>query len=205
MVRQGGVHSNGENKAREFQGEDSRAVLIQYHSIEDVKWRVAKKVQDVTVWRIPSEEFNGCLYKAEGVIVDIFNREIDHIRPGPWHLDWDCLMTSLDTLEHLEENCCVMLYTTASQLWNIIFPREFVDFYMVGYEEGLLSCGIRLDWSEKRTEFVCGYNHTCGWCCVPIKDNTNQSLLTGYIQTALCGMIPQSAVNMAMSSTLTNF
>uniref|UniRef100_A0A2K5KB97 STARD4 n=1 Tax=Colobus angolensis palliatus TaxID=336983 RepID=A0A2K5KB97_COLAP len=35
--------------------------LIQYHSIEEEKWRVAKKTKDVTVWRKPSEEFNGYL------------------------------------------------------------------------------------------------------------------------------------------------
>uniref|UniRef100_A0A671F2N9 StAR related lipid transfer domain containing 4 n=1 Tax=Rhinolophus ferrumequinum TaxID=59479 RepID=A0A671F2N9_RHIFE len=35
--------------------------LIQYHSIDDDKWRVAKKTKDVTIWRKPSEEFNGYL------------------------------------------------------------------------------------------------------------------------------------------------
>ncbi|XP_004466913.1 stAR-related lipid transfer protein 4 isoform X2 [Dasypus novemcinctus] len=180
--------------------------LIQYHSIEDDKWRVAKKVKDVTVWKKPSEEFCGYLYKAQGIIDDAVNNVIDHIRPGPCRLDWDRLMTSLDILEHFEENCCVMRYTTAGQLLNIISPREFVDFsYTVGYKEGLLSCGISLDWSEKRPEFVRGYNHPCGWFCVPLKDSPNQSLLTGYIQTDLRGMIPQSAVDTAMASTLTNF
>ncbi|XP_036166118.1 stAR-related lipid transfer protein 4 isoform X2 [Myotis myotis] len=131
---------------------------------------------------------------------------MDHIRPGPCRLDWDSLMTSLDILENFEENCCVMRYTTAGQLWNIISPREFVDFsYTVDYNGGLLSCGVSLDWSEKRAEFVRGYNHPCGWFCVPLKDNTNQSLLTGYIQTDLRGMIPQSAVDTAMASTLINF
>lgn len=145
-------------------------------------------------------------FKAQGVIDDVVNNVIDHIRPGPCRLDWDSLMTSMDILEHFEENCCVMRYTTAGQLWNIISPREFVDFsYTVGYEEGLLSCGISLDWSEKRSEFVRGYNHPCGWFCVPLKDNPNRSLLTGYIQTDLRGMIPQSAVDTAMASTLINF
>uniref|UniRef100_A0A8I6AC73 StAR-related lipid transfer domain containing 4 n=1 Tax=Rattus norvegicus TaxID=10116 RepID=A0A8I6AC73_RAT len=77
--------------------------LIQYHSIEEDQWRVAKKVKDVTVWRKPSEEFNGYLYKAQGVMDDVVNNVIDHIRPGPWRLDWDRLMTSLDILEHFEE------------------------------------------------------------------------------------------------------
>uniref|UniRef100_A0A452G7B0 StAR related lipid transfer domain containing 4 n=1 Tax=Capra hircus TaxID=9925 RepID=A0A452G7B0_CAPHI len=180
--------------------------LIQYHNLEDEKWRVAKKTKDVTIWRKPSEEFNGYLFKAQGVIDDVVNSVIDHIRPGPCRLDWDSLMTSLDILEHFEENCCVMRYTTAGQLWNIISPREFVDFsYTVGYKEGLLSCGISLDWSEKRSEFVRGYNHPCGWFCVPLKDSPSQSLLTGYIQTDLRGMIPQSAVDTAMASTLINF
>ncbi|XP_027461821.1 stAR-related lipid transfer protein 4 isoform X5 [Zalophus californianus] len=115
-------------------------------------------------------------------------------------------MTSMDILEHFEENCCVIRYTTAGQLWNIISPREFVDFsYTVGYEEGLLSCGLSVDWSEKRPEFIRGYNHPCGWFCVRHKDNPHQSLLTGYIQTDLRGMIPQSAVDTAMASTLVNF
>lgn len=40
------------------------------------------------------------------------------------------------------KNCCVMRYTTAGQLWNIIAPREFVDFsYTTSYEDGLLTCG----------------------------------------------------------------
>ncbi|KAM9732401.1 stAR-related lipid transfer protein 4 isoform 1-T2 [Dama dama] len=180
--------------------------LIQYHNLEDEKWRVAKKTKDVTIWRKPSEEFNGYLFKAQGVIDDVVNSVIDHIRPGPCRLDWDSLMTSLDILEHFEENCCVMRYTTAGQLWNIISPREFVDFsYTVGYKEGLLSCGISLDWSEKRSEFVRGYNHPCGWFCVPLKESPSRSLLTGYIQTDLRGMIPQSAVDTAMASTLINF
>ncbi|XP_055421939.1 stAR-related lipid transfer protein 4 isoform X2 [Bubalus kerabau] len=180
--------------------------LIQYHNLEDEKWRVAKKTKDVTIWRKPSEEFNGYLFKAQGVIGDAANSVIDHIRPGPCRLDWDSLMTSLDILEHFEENCCVMRYTTAGQLWNIISPREFVDFsYTVGYKEGLLSCGISLDWSEKRSEFVRGYNHPCGWFCVPLKESPSRSLLTGYIQTDLRGMIPQSAVDTAMKQTCSNF
>ncbi|XP_014386922.1 PREDICTED: stAR-related lipid transfer protein 4-like [Myotis brandtii] len=99
-----------------------------------------------------------------------------------------------------------MHYTTAGQLWNIISSRDFVNFsYTVDYKGGLLSCRISLDWSEKRTEFVRGYNHPCGWFCVPLKDNANQSLLTSYIQTDLCGMIPQSAVDTEVASTLINF
>lgn len=71
----------------------------------------------------------------------------------------------------------------------------------------ILNClvGVSLDWSEKRSEFVRGYNHPCGWFCVPLKDSPNRSLLTGYIQTDLRGMIPQSAVDTAMASTLINF
>ncbi|XP_038626299.1 stAR-related lipid transfer protein 4 isoform X2 [Tachyglossus aculeatus] len=180
--------------------------LIQYHSIEGDKWRVVKKTKDVTVWRKPSEEFNGYLYKAQGIVKDVANRVIDHIRPGPCRLDWDSLMTTMDIVEQFEENCCVMCYTTAGQLWNIIAPREFVDFsYTTQYQEGLLSCGVSLNYGETRPNFVRGHNHPCGWFCVPLPDNLDHSLLTGYIQTDLRGRLPQSAVDTAMASTLANF
>ncbi|XP_064295594.1 stAR-related lipid transfer protein 4 isoform X2 [Phalacrocorax carbo] len=169
--------------------------------------KVYKRAQkDATVWRKPSEEFSGYLYKAQGVVEDVTNRIVDHIRPGPYRLDWDSLMTTMDIMETFEENCCVMRYTTAGQLWNIIAPREFVDFsYTTNYEDGLLTCGISLDYGEVRPNFVRGFNHPCGWFCVPLKDYPSHSLLTGYIQTELRGMLPQSAVDTAMSSTLANF
>lgn len=65
--------------------------------------------------------------------------------------------------------------------------------------------GISLDYGEVRPNFVRGFNHPCGWFCVPLKDYPSHSLLTGYIQTELRGMLPQSAVDTAMSSTLANF
>ncbi|XP_074060574.1 stAR-related lipid transfer protein 4 [Macrotis lagotis] len=137
---------------------------------------------------------------------DVTNTVIDYIRPGPRRLDWDSLITSLDIVEQFEENCCVVRYTTAGQLLNLIAPREFVDFsYTTQYEEGLLSCGTSVHYEEVRPNLVRGYNHPCGWFCVPLKDNLDQSMLTGYIQTDLRGMLPQSAVDTAMASTLVNF
>ncbi|XP_074138101.1 stAR-related lipid transfer protein 4 [Sminthopsis crassicaudata] len=180
--------------------------LCQYHSIKDDKWRIAKKTKDVTVWRKPSEEFSGYLYKTQGVVEDATNNIIDYIRPGPRRLNWDSLITSLDIIEQFEENCCVVRYTTAGQLLNLIAPREFVDFsYTTQYEDGLISCGISVHYEEVTPQFVRAYNHPCGWFCVPLKDSLDQSLLTGYIQTDLRGMLPQSAVDTAMASTLVNF
>lgn len=183
--------------------------LISYHNLDENEWRVAKKSKDVTVWRKSSEEFHGYLYKAQGMVDDNPNRIVDYIRPGPYRLDWDSLMTAMDIIETLDQGCCVMRYTTAGQLWNIIAPREFIDFsYTTDYQDGLLSCGISVEHEEQHQSYVRGFNHPCGWFCVPTPDSTTtpaQSLLTGYIQTDLRGMIPQSVVDTAMASTLINF
>ncbi|XP_030625145.1 stAR-related lipid transfer protein 4 [Chanos chanos] len=183
--------------------------LICYHNIEDNAWRITKKSKDVTVWRKPSEEFNGFLYKAQGLVQEIPGRIIDYIRPGPYRLDWDSLMTSMDIVKTLDKKgCCVMRYTTAGQLWNIIAPREFVDFsYTTDFQDGLLSCGVSVEHEPQQQNVVRGFNHPCGWFCVPTETGPGsvQSLLTGYIQTDLRGMIPQSAVDTAMASTLINF
>ncbi|XP_060092408.1 stAR-related lipid transfer protein 4 [Heteronotia binoei] len=183
-----------------------RNTLIQYYNTEDDKWRMIRATKNTTIWRKPSEEFIGYLYKTQGVVEDVTNRIVDHIRPGPYRLHWDSLMSTMDVVEEFEENCCVMRYTTAGQLWNIIAPREFVDFsYTTDHEDGLLSCGISLDYGEAKPSFVRGFNHPCGWFCIPLKDNPGHSLLTGFIQTDLRGMLPQAAVDTAMASTLTTF
>ncbi|XP_043920128.1 stAR-related lipid transfer protein 4 [Protopterus annectens] len=180
--------------------------LIEYHNTEESEWRVAKETKEVTVWRKPSKEFSGFLYKAEGIVKEEPNRIVDYIRPGPFRLHWDSLMTTMSIVEQFEEGCCVMRYTTAGQLWNIISPREFIDFsYTRQYEDGLLSCGVSLDYGDTRPDFVRGFNHPCGWFCVPTKDDPSQSLLTGYIQTDLRGMLPHAAVNTAMAGSLVNF
>nr|XP_015192284.1 PREDICTED: stAR-related lipid transfer protein 4 isoform X4 [Lepisosteus oculatus] len=107
---------------------------------------------------------------------------------------------------HWISGCCMMRYTTAGQLWNIIAPREFIDFsYTAEYKDGLLSCGVSIEYGELRQNYVRGFNHPCGWFCVPLEDSPDHSLLTGFIQTDLKGMLPQSAVDSAMASTLANF
>ncbi|XP_076849154.1 stAR-related lipid transfer protein 4 isoform X3 [Brachyhypopomus gauderio] len=183
--------------------------LISYHNLGENEWRLAKKAKDVTVWRKPSTEFSGFLYKAQGLVKENPNRIVDYIRPGPYRLNWDSLMTSMDIVKTFDKVCCVMRYMTAGQLWNIIAPREFVDFsYTTEFQDGLLSCGVSVSHDEHRHSCVRGFNHPCGWFCVPVEgggDSAPQSLLTGYIQTDLRGMIPQSAVDTAMASSLVNF
>ncbi|NP_001091197.1 StAR related lipid transfer domain containing 4 L homeolog [Xenopus laevis] len=180
--------------------------LIQYHCTLEEEWRVAKKSSDVTAWRKPSEEFGGCLYKIEGIVEDDYNRIVDYIRPGPYRLQWDSLMTSMDIIKEFNKECCVMRYTTAGQLLNIISPREFVDFsYTTQYEDGLLTCGVGIEYEDARPNCVRGFNHPCGWFCVPLQNNPQHSLLTGYIQTDLRGMLLQKTVDFAMASSLVNF
>lgn len=79
--------------------------------------------------------------------------------------------------------------------------QSFIDFFVTLF----FKLGISLDYGEVRPNFVRGFNHPCGWFCVPLKDRPDQSLLTGFIQTELRGMLPQSAVDTAMASTLANF
>lgn len=178
--------------------------LLSYHSLEEKEWTLAKKWKDITAWRKPSSEFNGYLFKVQGLVMEKTQRIVDFIRPGPCRLEWDSLVTSLDIVETLDEKCCVARYVTAGQLLNIISPREFVDLsYTTKYQNGLLSCGVSLPYEQQYPSCVHGFNHPCGWFCVPVDES--QSLLTGYIQTDLRGLIPQTAVDTAMASSLGNF
>ncbi|KAM4706466.1 stAR-related lipid transfer protein 4 [Discoglossus pictus] len=180
--------------------------LIEYHCTKEDEWSVAKKSNDVTVWRKPSEEFSGSLFKVEGIVKNVANLIVDYIRPGPYRLKWDSLMTTMDIVEEFGQDCCLMRYTTAGQLLNIISPREFVDFsYTTQYEDGLLTCGVSLEYENAKPNCVRGFNHPCGWFCVPLDNNSSHSLLTGYIQTDLRGMLPLKTVDFAMAGSLVNF
>ncbi|XP_053556453.1 stAR-related lipid transfer protein 4 [Bombina bombina] len=180
--------------------------LIKYHCTNEDEWYVTKRANDVTVWRKPSEEFSGSLYKIEGIVKNVTNTVVDYIRPGPYRLKWDSLMTTMDIIKDFDQGCCVMRYTTAGQLFNIVSPREFVDFSSTTqYEDGLLTCGVSLEYENMRPNYVRGFNHPCGWFCVPHKDNPNHSLLTGYIQTDLRGLLPLKTVDFAMAGSLVNF
>ncbi|MBN3310746.1 STAR4 protein, partial [Amia calva] len=156
--------------------------------------------KDVTVWRKPSEEFNGFLYKAQGVVKDSPNRVVDYIRPGPYRLDWDSLMTSMDIVETFDE---VSLRSSKGE-WA---PAGANAGRYTGQERhcGCCCCCVSIEYGETRQSFVRGFNHPCGWFCVPLEDNPGHSLLTGFIQTDLRGILPQSAVDSAMASTLANF
>ncbi|XP_028829507.1 stAR-related lipid transfer protein 4 isoform X2 [Denticeps clupeoides] len=180
--------------------------LITYHNTEDNEWQIAKRAKDVTVWRKPSTEFNGFLYKAQGIVSDNPTRIMDYVRPGPCRLNWDSLMTSLDIVKTISEECCIVRHTTAGQMLNIISPREFVDFsYTTIFQDGLLSCGLSMDYEETKHNFVRGFNHPCGWFCMPTAEGPNQSNLSGYIQTDLRGMLPQTAVDNGMATGIVNF
>ncbi|XP_067279080.1 stAR-related lipid transfer protein 4 isoform X2 [Pseudorasbora parva] len=181
-----------------------RETLLSYHSLSESEWSIAKK-SDVTVWRRPSQEFSGFLYKAEGTVAETPRRIMDFMIPGPCRMSWDSLMTSLEIVKTLDQGCCVVKYTTAGQLWNIISPREFVDLsYTCQHERGLLSCGVSVAHAELKPGLVRGFNHPCGWFCVPTEDPT-LSCLTGFIQTDLRGKLPQTAVDSAMAAGLLRF
>ncbi|KAH0628129.1 hypothetical protein JD844_008899 [Phrynosoma platyrhinos] len=213
--------------------------VIQYYNIEESEWRIAKKTKDTMVWRKPSEEFSGYLYKTQGIVEDVTNRIVDHIRPGPYRLHWDSLMTTMEIVDKFEEGLMSCKHVTmfkvsllgqgvtlsrtvlvSAQLlnesWNMNkeFPLpnpqiacRFFNSSGFLYLPGILNYDpcISLDYGEVRPNFVRGFNHTCGWFCFPLKDNSKHSLLIGFIQTDLRGMLPQSAVDTAMASTLTNF
>lgn len=132
-----------------------RETLESFHGLNESQWSIAKKSKDVTVWRKPSQEFGGFLYKAEGTVAENPERIMDFIRPGARRLEWDSMITSLEILQTLDQGCCVVKYTTAGQLWNIISPREFVDFSCTSeYQRGLLSCGQSLTNTGLRTHHL---------------------------------------------------
>lgn len=44
-----------------------------------------------------------CRYKVEGLVMEKPCRIVDYIRPGPYRLQWDSLMTTMDIVQTLDK------------------------------------------------------------------------------------------------------
>ncbi|PIO32649.1 hypothetical protein AB205_0211010 [Aquarana catesbeiana] len=79
--------------------------------------------------------------------------------------------------------------------------RDMID----GRPADIKSTGVSIEYENGHPHCVRGFNHPCGWFCVPLQSCPEHSFLTGYIQTDLRGMLPQSTVDFAMAGSLVNF
>uniref|UniRef100_A0A673L6H1 StAR-related lipid transfer (START) domain containing 4 n=2 Tax=Sinocyclocheilus rhinocerous TaxID=307959 RepID=A0A673L6H1_9TELE len=84
------------------------------------------------------------------------------------------------------------------------FRKRILRTGHTSYFLPLTSARVSVEHDEQRAGLVRGFNHPCGWFCVPAQDS-DLSVLTGYIQTELRGMLPQPAVDTAMASGLLHF
>uniref|UniRef100_A0ACB8EQ57 Uncharacterized protein n=1 Tax=Sphaerodactylus townsendi TaxID=933632 RepID=A0ACB8EQ57_9SAUR len=122
-----------------------RNTLIQYYNTEDGEWRTIKATKNTVIWRKPSEEFNGYLYKTQGIVEDVANRIVDHIRPGPYRLHWDSLMTSMDVVEEFEEET----FTMSRGLDVLQMKEDVLKFLSAGTHLG----GTNLDFQME--QYIC--------------------------------------------------
>lgn len=97
-------------------------------------------------------------FKAQGVIDDVVNSIIDHIRPGPCRLDWDSLMTSMDILEHFEEVCLEMFQICVC-----------VCAYVHGLE------------TEREQACTCGHEHVYTLEFIALRISSDGKALTGEV------------------------
>ncbi|CAB1332616.1 unnamed protein product, partial [Coregonus sp. 'balchen'] len=109
------------------------------------------------------------------------NRKVDYLRTGI--------------------GCCVLRHTTAGQLWNIIAPRELIDFSYTTDLQGwcIVLC---VDHEKEHQSYVRGFN-------LPAHTRQHHHLSPeppdGVHPDRPPWDDPQSAVNMAMAGTLINF
>uniref|UniRef100_A0A6J0TBI3 StAR-related lipid transfer protein 5 n=1 Tax=Pogona vitticeps TaxID=103695 RepID=A0A6J0TBI3_9SAUR len=174
-------------------------------------WRSCKRTNEVAVsWR-PSTEFNGRLYKGEGIIPAKLEDVYKCIVPEANGLraKWDENVKELEVIERIGDNILIVRTTTPSAFMKIISPRDFLDVVLIQRDDDgsitIAATNAEHPRCPPQPNFVRGLNYPCGCICIPVPREAHKTQLLSFFQSDLGGNLPQSVVESFFPSSIQNF
>ncbi|XP_029638405.1 stAR-related lipid transfer protein 5-like [Octopus sinensis] len=173
-------------------------------------WKVIVDKPNVIVSSRKSTEFNGNLYKAEGIIEASPDTVFQYLDPSPdsLRLQWDKRMAGIECLEVLSPNLKIARMYTGAEVINIISPRDFVDLiFNVENDKFIATCAVSIEYSKcpPVADFVRGFDHPCALVCIKVPGDANKTNLLSLLQPDLRGRLPTEIVDSAMPNSLAGF
>nr|XP_009943492.1 PREDICTED: stAR-related lipid transfer protein 6 [Opisthocomus hoazin] len=187
---------------------DEVAEKILLYSQDTSGWRVIKVSKNVTVSSKPSKEYEGNIYRGEGIIKEVPQKIIPFMYLPEHRNKWDKALQSYKLLEKIDQDTGIYHSVTHSYGMGLISSRDFVDLLHVKqYPGGIFTTNsVSVEYSSCPPAPSCvrGYNYPCGYVCSPLPENPEHSKLVVFIQPQLGGMLPSSVVETALPATLIN-
>ncbi|OWA54812.1 putative StAR-related lipid transfer protein 5 [Hypsibius exemplaris] len=179
--------------------------------LENLKygWKHVKETSDCTVHSRPSKDFEGFIFKSDGLIPAPPEVVFDLVAPGagkPGRGRWDTSVHSSEVIEQLSTDIDIRLTRTLPVFMSLISAREFVDVVKVTREDDrIFTACVSIehpDYGAKSSKGIRGTCYPNGLFCYRVQGNANATRLIQYIHSDLGGMLPQSLIDSATPSVM---
>nr|XP_025129497.1 stAR-related lipid transfer protein 6 isoform X2 [Bubalus bubalis] len=166
-------------------------------------WKVVKNSKKITVSSKASKKFHGNLYRVEAMIPASTSKLSDFLFKPENRVTWDksLKMHNMDTF------LCHTI--TESFAMGSISPRDFINLVSLKHYEGnmdvISSTSVDFPAYPPSSSYIRGYNHACGYICLPVQKNPAYSKLVMFVQTEMRGKLAPSIIEATMPSSLVSF
>lgn len=173
-------------------------------------WKQAKKMPEVSVWEKQSPDWNGMLYRVEGIVNTDPETAFSYIDPAPTspRSEWDKAIKEIQLIEQIDLNVSVVRTITYSAFAGLISSRDFTDIVVNESTDEYLATNARAvehPGCPPSSDLVRGINYPCAIICFRVPEQPKRTKITSYIQTDLGGMLPKALVENALPSNQVDF
>ncbi|KAI4532871.1 hypothetical protein MJG53_021081 [Ovis ammon polii x Ovis aries] len=172
-----------------------------------VKNSVRKQVKYISrVWFLME---NKSLYRVEGMIPESTSKLSDFLFKPENRVRWDNSLKMYNMVLKIDSDTFLCHTITQSFAMGSISPRDFIDLVSLKHYERnmdvISSTSVDFPAYPPSSSYIRGYNHACGYICLPVQENPTYSKLVMFVQTEMRGKLAPSIIEATMPSNLVSF
>uniref|UniRef100_A0AAA9TPL5 StAR related lipid transfer domain containing 6 n=1 Tax=Bos taurus TaxID=9913 RepID=A0AAA9TPL5_BOVIN len=171
-------------------------------------WKVVKNSKKITVSSKASKKFHGNLYRVEAMIPESTSKLSDFLFKPENRVTWDKSLKMYNMVLKIDLDTFLCHTITESFAMGSISPRDFINLVSVKHYEGnmdvISSTSVDFPAYPPSSSYIRGYNHACGYICLPVQENPAYSKLVMFVQTEMRGKLAPSIIETTMPSNLRN-
>ncbi|XP_006891819.1 PREDICTED: stAR-related lipid transfer protein 6 [Elephantulus edwardii] len=172
-------------------------------------WKLVKTSKNITVYSKASKNFNGNIYRVEGIIPQPTSKLSEFLYLPENRVTWDKSLKMYKTIHRIDSDTYVCHTITQSFAMGSISPRDFVDVVHIKRYEGnrviISSNSVEFPGCPPSSAYIRGYNYPCGYVCTPLRESPAYSKLMMFVQTDMKGKLSPSIIEATMPSNLISF
>uniref|UniRef100_A0AC11D4M0 StAR related lipid transfer domain containing 6 n=1 Tax=Ovis aries TaxID=9940 RepID=A0AC11D4M0_SHEEP len=163
----------------------------------------------ITVSSKASKKFHGNLYRVEGMIPESTSKLSDFLFKPENRVRWDNSLKMYNMVLKIDSDTFLCHTITQSFAMGSISPRDFIDLVSLKHYERnmdvISSTSVDFPAYPPSSSYIRGYNHACGYICLPVQENPTYSKLVMFVQTEMRGKLAPSIIEATMPSNLVSF